>query len=135
MEQRRVLIADDDEDAATSLGDLLTVKGYDVIVAFDGPSALAAAARQRPHVVLIEIGMQSGGGYETCRRLRAESWGRRALIVALSAWTRQQDRVDAYRSGCNLYLFKPVELHVLENLLGEPCPQPGAASPRRTIAG
>jgi DNA-binding response OmpR family regulator len=117
MASRRVLIADDDEDAAMSLGDLLTIMGHDVSVALDVSSVCSTAARHKPHLVLIEIGMHSGGGLEACRRLRASLIPGSSMIVALSAWTRLRDRLDAYEAGCSIYLFKPVETGVLEAVL------------------
>jgi DNA-binding response OmpR family regulator len=117
MKSRRVLVADDDEDAALSLGDLLTLMGSDVRVALDVRSAIPMAAQQEPDLVLIEIGMERGAGLEACRKLRASLSPASSAIVALSAWTRLRDRLDAYEAGCSAYLFKPVEAHVLEALL------------------
>lgn len=118
MGLRRILIADDDEDAATSLAGLLTLKGYEAAVVFDAAAALVAAGEAAPDALLIEIGMEGMAGLGVCRRLRAAPRGAELLIVAMSAWTRPRDRANAYAAGCNVFLLKPLELDVLDALLG-----------------
>jgi DNA-binding response OmpR family regulator len=116
MESRTVLVADDDEDAAMSLGELLSLMGHDVCVALDASTAVSLAARHQPRLVLIEIGMQGGAGLDACREIR-DTLRADSAVVALSAWTRNKDLLDAYEAGCSLYLFKPAETRAIEALL------------------
>jgi DNA-binding response OmpR family regulator len=118
VQRRRILVVDDDQDGAVSLGRLLELKGYAVSVAFDGQNALAAAARIRPDAVLLDIGMPFMNGIAVCRSLRLEPWARELLIIAITGWTRQADRAAARKAGCDHYLLKPVRLETIETLLG-----------------
>ncbi|MDB5971970.1 MAG: response regulator [Hydrocarboniphaga sp.] len=85
---RRVLIADDNADAAASLALMLRLQGHEVQIAGDGVEALELAGRQHPDVVLLDLGMPRMDGYETASRLRAAPWGRELLLVALTGWSQ-----------------------------------------------
>ena len=113
----RVLIADDNADAAEMLAAFVAAKGGTPYVANSGSAALAIAADVRPNVILLDIGMPEMDGYETCRRLRREAHTRDALIVALTGWGQDQDRVRAKESGFNAHLTKPADLEALEKML------------------
>jgi PAS domain S-box-containing protein len=106
---RKILIADDNRDAAETLATVFALSGHEVTTAFSGPEALAAAARQRPHAILLDIGMPGLSGYEVARRIRLEAWGRRTILVALTGWGQEDDRQKAKAAGFDLHLTKPVD--------------------------
>jgi DNA-binding response OmpR family regulator len=115
---RSILIIDDHQDAASTLRDLLELRGYEVCVALDGAAALFAAQEQRPEAVLLEVGIRGRvSGYEVCRSLRREVWGKATLIIVVTAWGRAEDRANAQDAGCDHYLLKPVEMDTLDTLL------------------
>ncbi|HEY1286954.1 MAG TPA: ATP-binding protein, partial [Burkholderiales bacterium] len=114
---RRILVVDDNRDAADSLGLLLRVLGADVRVARDGAEALEAYGDYDPAVVLLDIGMPGMDGYEVARRIRARSPGPRPTIVALTGWGQEQDRHEARQAGFDHHLVKPAELGALKELL------------------
>ena len=113
----RVLVADDLRDAAESLAQLLQALGHEVDVAFDGAQALALAERHRPDVALLDLGMPVQDGLETCRRIRAQPWGRTMLLIAQTGWGQPQDRQRTREAGFDHHLVKPVDLGVLIDLL------------------
>src|SRR5262249_22319846 len=114
---RRVLVVDDNRDAADSLGQLLKVLGADVRVARDGAEALEAYGDYDPAVVLLDIGMPGMDGYEGARRIRARSPGPRPTIVALTGWGQEKDRREAREAGFDHHLVKPAEIGALKELL------------------
>jgi PAS domain S-box-containing protein len=116
--ERRILIVDDNRDAAESLGKLLELVGYRVRVAFDGPQALHAARTFLPEMVLLDIGMPGMSGHEVARTLRSEPAPLgEAVLVALTGWGQDRDRQNSREAGFNVHLVKPVELHELLPLL------------------
>jgi PAS domain S-box-containing protein len=114
---RRILVVDDNRDSATSLAELLGLFGHQTETAHDGLEALAAAARFRPEVILLDLGMPKLDGYETARRIRSEPWGREVLLVAVTGWGQDSDRERSQQAGFDLHLVKPVDLAKLESLL------------------
>jgi signal transduction histidine kinase len=115
----RILVVDDDPDIVASLAMLLRLRGYEVETARDGLEAVEAAARVRPDVVLLDIGMPRLDGYATCRRIREQPWGAGMLILALSGWAQEQDRSRGKAAGFDAHLAKPVQLSAIEELLAE----------------
>jgi len=115
--RRRVLIADDNADAAQTLALLLRTLGQDVTIVHDGLAALERAAWLRPDVILLDIGMPGMNGYDVARRLRAEPWGRRPLVVAMTGWGQEDDRRRSKDAGFDQHMVKPVTLEVLCRLL------------------
>ncbi len=115
--QCRILVVDDNEDAAISLALLLQMMGQDVQIAYDGLEALAKAETFRPDIVLLDLGMPKLNGYETARRLRAEPWGEKAILVALTGWGQEEDRRRAREAGFDYHLVKPVDPTELEKLI------------------
>lgn len=115
---RRVLIVDDNEDAARSLAIVLELQGDAVRTARDGFEAIEATREFRPQVILMDVGMPRLSGYETARRIRAMPEGREIVIVALTGWGQDGDRVKSREAGCDGHLVKPVDLSELERLLG-----------------
>jgi CheY-like chemotaxis protein len=115
---RRVLVVDDNADAAIALAELLTMLGYEVQVAYDGPQALTAAPRFRPDVALIDIGLPVMDGYALAERLR-QSWsgGKPVRMVAVTGYGLERDRERSARTGFTDHLVKPIELAVLDRLL------------------
>jgi signal transduction histidine kinase len=108
QERRRILVADDNSDAAGALSLRLELAGHDVRTAHDGLEALAVARAFQPEVVLLDLGMPSMDGYETARHLRRLSWGKQARLIALTGWGQQQDRIRTAEAGFDVHLVKPV---------------------------
>ncbi len=96
---RRILIVDDNEDGAESLAMLLELSGHETLKAHDGIEAIAAAERFRPDAVLLDIGLPRLNGYEVCRRIRQEPWGKDVVLVALTGWGQDEDRHRSKRGG------------------------------------
>jgi signal transduction histidine kinase len=107
---RRVLIVDDNVDAAESLADALRDLGHEARVANDGPSALSAAGAWRPEVALVDIGLPGMDGYELARRLRAEHAGSALRLVALTGYGRESDLRRARAAGFDAHLVKPADI-------------------------
>ena len=116
---RRVLIADDNKDAAESLAMLLQMGGHEVCVAHDGRAALDLAQSFRPEVALLDIGMPKLSGYEVATHLRGEPWGATIRLFALTGWGQDGDRQRTKESGFDLHLTKPIDLDALESLLSD----------------
>jgi signal transduction histidine kinase len=115
--RRRILVADDNTDAATSLATVLEIMGNEVRTARDGREAVDVAATFRPDVILLDIGMPIMNGYDACRRIREQPWGKSMLIVALTGWGQDEDKRQSREAGFDHHLVKPVEPAVLEELL------------------
>jgi CheY-like chemotaxis protein len=114
---QRVLIVDDNRDAAESLGLLLGMLGADVRVARDGPEALEIVKGYDPAVVLLDIGMPGMDGFEVARRIRAGSASRRPSIVALTGWGQPEDRRRTKEAGFDHHLVKPADMVALQGIL------------------
>lgn len=114
---RRVLVADDNTDAAESLGEVLRLLGHDVRVAYDGQQALAMAAEFEPEVVLLDIGMPRMNGYETAEQMRAQPWATHAVLIALTGWGHDEDKRRASDAGFNHHFTKPVDPAELAHML------------------
>jgi signal transduction histidine kinase/CheY-like chemotaxis protein len=113
--RRRILVADDNHDAADSMGMLLESAGHDVEVVYDGLEALTVARRVHPEVMILDIGMPGLNGYDVARAARGESWSADTVIIALTGWGQESDRVRSRGAQIDLHLVKPVERDVLEN--------------------
>lgn len=116
---RRVLVVDDNRDAATSMAMLLQLSGHQTEVAHDGASAIQTAASFLPDVILLDIGLPSMDGYEVARRVRAESWGKTVRLFAVTGWGQQEDRARSQAAGFDGHLVKPVDHAMLLKLLAE----------------
>jgi len=114
---RRVLVADDNHDAADSLAMLLALRGHETRTAYDGEDALAVAAEFHPDVAIVDLGMPKLDGYEVARRLRADGHGGELRLIALTGWGQDSDRRRARDAGFDAHLVKPVEPTVLEEAL------------------
>ncbi|HEV8577921.1 MAG TPA: PAS domain S-box protein [Thermoanaerobaculia bacterium] len=126
MSKRRLLIVDDLKDTADSLAMLLNMKGHDVHTAYDGEEAIAAAAKLRPEVVLLDIGMPKLNGYDACRHIREQSWGEGVFIVALTGWGQEDDRRATEEAGFDHHMVKPVDPAALLQLLASLPAEPGS---------
>jgi PAS domain S-box-containing protein len=116
---RRVLVADDNKDAADALAMLLEFAGHEVRVAHGGRAALSLAQTFRPDVAILDIGMPELSGYDVAKELRREPWGARMCLVALTGWGQDEDRQRAKNAGFDRHLTKPVDADALELLLAE----------------
>jgi PAS domain S-box-containing protein len=117
LEGRRILVVDDNRDAADSLAMILRILGGDVRVARDGAEALECLREFEAGVVLLDIGMPGMDGYEVARRIRASGRNPRPAIVALTGWGQEQDRARAREAGFDHHLVKPAEIGALNELL------------------
>jgi len=113
----RVLVVDDNTDAADTLASLLTIFDCTVNVAYSGAEALALGDVLRPQFVILDISMPDMNGCETARRMREQPWGRQACIGALSAWGDETTRCCTEVAGMDFHVVKPVTADVLLGLL------------------
>jgi CheY-like chemotaxis protein len=114
--RRRVLVIEDNRDAAASLSVLLELMGHDVRVAYTGPEGVAAAAEWPPEIVISDIGLPGFDGFEVARRLRRQL-GTKPLIVALTGYGRDEDRRHSREAGFDHHLVKPADPAVLQQML------------------
>jgi CheY-like chemotaxis protein len=113
----RVLVVDDNRDAADLLCELLRAIGYETRAAYDGPSALDEAARFEPHVALVDIGLPVMDGYEVAQRLTSDADGRGPRLVAVTGYGQQRDKDASARAGFSAHLVKPVDIAHLEEVV------------------
>jgi signal transduction histidine kinase len=113
----RVLIVEDNRDAAEMLNSMLLTWGQETRLAYDGLEGLQAAAEFRPHVVLLDIGLPQLNGYDVARRIREEPWGGQIALVALTGWGQDADRQRSKAAGIDVHLIKPVEPAALKSVL------------------
>jgi CheY-like chemotaxis protein len=118
--QRRILVVDDNVDAAESLAVLLRLEGHEVRLAPDGPAALAAAQAEPPEMIVLDLGMPGMDGFEVARHLRGQPWSDGVLLVALTGWAQEDDRRRCYEAGFDGHLPKPVEWDNLRQFLAHP---------------
>jgi CheY-like chemotaxis protein/two-component sensor histidine kinase len=114
---RRILVVDDNSDAASSLGMLLKLLGHDTQVAHEGEQALEIAASYQPEIVLLDIGMPKISGYDVCRRMRELPTGNDMIIVAVTGWGQEADRQKSVEATFDGHMVKPVEPLELLKLL------------------
>jgi CheY-like chemotaxis protein len=114
---QRILVVDDNKDSAASLAMMLRMMGHQTNTTFDGIEAIEKASSFRPNVVLLDIGLPKLGGYEACRRIRAEPWGQSIVLIALTGWGQEEDKRRAKEAGFNFHLVKPVDPAVIQKML------------------
>lgn len=107
---RRILIADDHADGREALKLLLEHEGYVVAAAHDGPSAIELTDSFRPDIAILDIGMPGFSGYEVAGRLRASDTHAHMVLIALSGWGQEQDKIRAAQAGFDHHFTKPVDL-------------------------
>jgi len=115
----RLLIVEDNQDAARSQARLLELQGHAVSVACDGAEAIEQAAAFRPEAVLLDIGLPGVDGYEVARRLRHQPGGRELLLVAQTGWGQEDDRRKTADAGFDMHLVKPIDMAALLHFLEE----------------
>jgi CheY-like chemotaxis protein len=118
----RILVADDNRDAADTLSAILQLDGHEVRTAYDGVQALQIAERFAPQIALLDIGMPNLNGYQTARRIREQSWGSSMFLVALTGWGQEQDRRQATEAGFNCHLVKPGDPQMIGALIEQTKP-------------
>ncbi len=114
---RRVLVVDDNTDNAELLKILLEEEGHETFMAHDGVEGLAAAERLRPDVVLMDLGLPRIDGFDACRRIREQPWGKRILMIAITGWGQDVDRRKSQEAGFDHHLVKPVEASDISALM------------------
>jgi CheY-like chemotaxis protein len=121
----RILVVDDNADAATLLTSYLSSLGHEVMTAYSGDEALLKFASQLPHLVLLDIGMPGMNGLELARRLRMLQGGSGTYIVAVTGWGKPEDELRSKEAGIDLHLVKPVEPSQLNAVLELPALRKG----------
>jgi len=117
---RRVLVVDDNRDSVQSLATLLELEGHETVVAYDGVEAVEQAERHRPDVILLDVGLPRLSGHEACRRIREQPWGQDMVIMALTGWGHDRDRLKSKEAGFDRHLVKPVDVTFLVGQLASP---------------
>jgi len=118
----RILVVDDNVDGAESLAMLLRLKGHETFIAHDGLEAIASADRLRPDAILLDIGLPTINGYEACRKIREQPWGKGLILVAVTGWGQPEDRDRSKEAGFDTHIVKPVDHDQLMKLLAELLP-------------
>ena len=114
---RRVLVVDDNTDNAELLKILLEEEGHETFMAHDGVEGLAAAERLRPDVVLMDLGLPRIDGFDACRRIREQPWGKQVLMIAITGWGQDVDRRKSQEAGFDHHLVKPVDANDISALM------------------
>ena len=115
----RILVVDDNEDAASSSTMLLRMMGNHVRTAYDGEEAVQAAGEFHPHVVLLDIGLPKLNGYEAARAIRQQPWGRNIVLIAVTGWGQEADKRMSQEAGFDHHMVKPVDPRALVKHLAE----------------
>jgi CheY-like chemotaxis protein len=113
----KVLVADDNQDAAVSLGMLLELSNHEVLLAHNGEQALRLARDALPEALILDIGMPGITGDQVARAVRREPWGANVLMVAVTGWGQAEDKARASEAGFDHHLTKPVDVDRMEKLL------------------
>jgi PAS domain S-box-containing protein len=124
---RRILVVDDNRDAAESLMALLEIAGHDVRCAFDGEAAITLAEQSRPDVMILDLGMPRVNGYDVARRVRERPWGKHVYLVALSGWGQTDERLRTHEAGFDAHFVKPIAPEALHRMLETLSVGPGDA--------
>jgi PAS domain S-box-containing protein len=115
--RRTILVVDDNVDTANSMSELLGIAGHDAVAVNDGVSAIEAAEKHRPEVVLLDIGMPQMNGHEVCQRLRDLPHGKDLVVIAVTGWGQEDERQKWHDAGFDGHLVKPARLETLAALL------------------
>jgi CheY-like chemotaxis protein len=125
--QKRILLADDNRDAAESLAIILRLEGHEVELAHDGLAALRVFEATRPDVALLDIGMPRSNGYEVARQIRAVPGGTEVLLIAITGWAQDSDKARSRAAGFDHHLTKPIEPDTLIELVSTASRNAGSA--------
>jgi CheY-like chemotaxis protein len=131
LDSLRILVVDDDRDAADSLGTMLSYLGAKVFVTYDGVSALDALEEFDPSVALLDIGMPGLDGFELGRRIRSHEEFRDVTLIALSGWGTEEDKRRSLEAGFNYHLIKPPDVEALKALIASLGARPARRSRAR----
>lgn len=110
---KRILVIDDNVDAAAVLTAFLNIKGFQVVARHSGESGIAAGEQHHPAVIICDIGMPGMDGYQTAQRIRQTTWGKSAVLIALTGYGRKEDKILAKEAGFDYHFLKPVNLDEL----------------------
>ncbi len=121
---RRILVVDDNPEIVMSLTALLGMSGNTMFSARDGEEALGVAEQARPDVILLDLGLPKLDGFEVCRRIRQQAWGKEMVVVALTGWGHDEARTKTNQSGFDMHLVKPVDPETLFLVLAATIPVP-----------
>jgi len=113
----KVLVVDDNRDAAETLALVLEMSGHELLVGHSGHEALDLGSRERPDAIILDIGMPDMTGYEAARRIRREAWGRKTFLLAITGWGQEDDKEAARAAGFDGHLTKPVNPDQVELML------------------
>ena len=113
----RILVVDDNEDSADTLAMMLRVMGNDSRTAYDGQEGVDVAGAFRPDVILLDIGLPMLNGYEACRSIREQSWGKGVVLIAVTGWGQDEDRRRSHEAGFDHHMVKPVDPKALMKML------------------
>jgi PAS domain S-box-containing protein len=119
----KVMVVDDNREAAQTLAAVLQLSGYGASAVFDGEEALVSGGQFQPDAVILDIGMPGLDGYETARRIRLEAWGRTVLLIALTGWGQEDDKQRAKMMGFDFHITKPADPKQVERILAEHLPK------------
>jgi CheY-like chemotaxis protein len=117
IERQRVLVVDDNRDAAETMAMVLDMSGHEVLLAYDGQTAVEMVKRHDPAVVFLDIGMPGMNGYETASLLRALPGAQARVLVALTGWGSEADQARSLQAGFDLHLTKPVDIDKVQRVL------------------
>ena len=129
-DRHTILVVDDNADNAVALATLLGIDGHAVQTAGNGTQALALADSLRPDAMLIDLGMPDMDGFEVCRRIRAQPWGRTMLLIAQTGFGQASDLARTREAGFDWHLTKPVEVAHLQDVLRRPRPETPLDAPQ-----
>lgn len=113
VNRKKILVVDDNVDAADTLQALLGMDGFDVTTAHDGLAAVAAAKAGSPDIIVMDIGMPGMDGYDAARMIRQEPGAEKILLIALTGWGESTDKNRASQAGFDHHLVKPVDYEML----------------------
>jgi PAS domain S-box-containing protein len=113
----RILIVDDNRDGADSLAMMLRIMGNDTRTAYEGQEGVDVAGEFRPEVLLLDIGLPKLNGYEACRNIREQAWGKGVVMIAMTGWGQDDDRRRSHEAGFDHHLVKPVDPQELMKML------------------
>jgi CheY-like chemotaxis protein len=107
--KRRILVADDNRDVVESFQIMLRILGHEVQTALDGQEAIEKAEQFRPDVIVLDVGMPMLDGYETASRIRQRPWSRDVVLIAVTGWGNDKDKLKSAAAGFDVHLVKPVD--------------------------
>jgi CheY-like chemotaxis protein len=114
---KRILVVDDNRDAAESLTVVLKLYGHETHAVYNGDDAMERAAALHPDIILLDLGLPRMSGYDLARQIRSSEWGKQARLIAVTGWGQEDDIRRSHEAGFDHHLVKPVDFQALEKLL------------------